>query len=266
MANHWRNTRLGGWRLMVISRCLALTRRWVAADLLGKVSMCGIHPSTQNAGAPPGGTKASGADKEEGGSKAKGATRTAGTGTQNIGDGRACAWGAATTQGMAWPASRVATGCQGNPCSSGIRWGVSPAAQMGCLRNRRRSPSGADQPRGGKGHVVDGRDNAWRSRAPGPHAHGNAVRQVMDGLRTDVCGQQKQSPATTSTTSMRQLLGAADTQTAHPATSSTAPAHQPLGSANAGTTPAGAPAAAADRKQRSDATCEGKNGGLSRAP
>ena len=45
------------------------------------------------------------------------------------------------------PASQpVATGCQGNPCSTGIRWGVSPAAQMGCLRNRSGSPSGADQP------------------------------------------------------------------------------------------------------------------------
>ena len=63
-----------------------------------------------------------------------------------------------------------------------------------------------------------------------------------------------------------QLLGAADAQTAHPATFSTAPTHQLLGSANAETTPAGAPAAAADRTQRSDATCEGKNGGLSRAP
>ena len=41
---------------------------------------------------------------------------------------------------------------------------------------------------------------------------------------------------------------------------STAPAHQPLGSANAETTPAGAPAAAADRTQRPDATCEGKTG------
>ena len=55
-------------------------------------------------------------------------------------------------------------------------------------------------------------------------------------------------------------------QTAHPATFSTAPAHQRLGSANAETTPAGAPAAAADRTQRPDATCEGKNGCLSRAP
>ena len=72
--------------------------------------------------------------------------------------------------------------------------------------------------------------------------------------------------ATTSTTSIRQLLGATDAQTAHHATFSTAPAHQPLGSANAKTTPAGARAAAADRKQQPDATCEGKNGCLSRAP
>ena len=63
------------------------------------------------------------------------------------------------------------------------------------------------------------------------------------------------SPTTTNTTSIRQLPGAADAQTAHHATSSTAPAHQPLGSANAETTPAGAPAAAADRKLRPDATC-----------
>ena len=66
--------------------------------------------------------------------------------------------------------------------------------------------------------------------------------------------------ATTTTTSICQLLGAADAQTAHPAPSSTAPAHQPLGLANAETTPAGALAVAADRKQQPDATCEGKNG------
>ena len=121
---------------------------------------------TQHAGATPGGTNASAADKEEGGSEAGGATRTGGTGNQNVGDGRACAWGAATTQGMAWPASPVATGCQGNPCSTVIRWGVSPAAQMGCLCNRRRSPPGqtsrggerdmwwtAGTKRGGAGHL-----------------------------------------------------------------------------------------------------------------
>ena len=41
--------------------------------------------------------------------------------------------------------------------------------------------------------MVDGQDNAWRSRAPGPHAHGNTARQVMDGLWTEPHGQQKQS-------------------------------------------------------------------------
>ena len=45
----------------------------------------------------------------------------------------------------------------------------------------------------GGAYVVDGRDNAWRSRAPGPHPRGNTVRQVMDGLRTEVRGQRKQS-------------------------------------------------------------------------
>ena len=86
--------------------------------------------------------------------------------------------------------------------------------------------------------MVDGRDNAWRSRAPRPHAHGNTARQVMDGLRTEVRGhawtartsQTTLQQPTTSTTSVRQLLGATDAQTACHATSSTAPAHQPLGS------------------------------------
>ena len=78
------------------------------------------NTDTQNAGATPGGTRAGTADKEEGHSEAREATRTAGTGNQNGGDGRACAWEAATIKGMAWPASPVATGCQGNPCSTGI--------------------------------------------------------------------------------------------------------------------------------------------------
>ena len=46
-------------------------------------------------------------------------------------------------------------------------------------------------PRSGGAYVVDVRDNACRIRAPGPHAHGNAAGQVVDGLRTEVCGQQK---------------------------------------------------------------------------
>ena len=91
--------------------------------------------------------------------------------------------------------------------------------------------------------------------------------ETQRGRLWTACGQRRvdsknsqTTPAATSTTSIRQLLGAADAQTAHPATFSTAPTHQPLGSANAETTPARAPAAAADRKQRPDATCEGKNG------
>ena len=34
--------------------------------------------------------------------------------------------------------------CQGNPFLTGIRWGVSPVAQMGCLCNRSGSPLGVD--------------------------------------------------------------------------------------------------------------------------
>ena len=91
--------------------------------------------------------------------------------------------------------------------------------------------------------------------------------ETQRGRLWTACGQRRvdsknsqTTPATTSTSSIRQLLGAADAQTAHHATVSTAPAHQPLGSANAEMTPARAPAAAADRKQRPDATSEGKNG------
>ena len=44
-------------------------------------------------------------------------------------------------------------------------------------------------PRSRGAYVVDGRDNARRR----PHAHGNAARHVVDVLRTEVWGQQKQS-------------------------------------------------------------------------
>ena len=39
--------------------------------------------------------------------------------------------------------------------------------------------------------MVDGRDNAWRNRAPGPHR--NTARQAMDGLWTEVCGHDAQT-------------------------------------------------------------------------
>ena len=91
--------------------------------------------------------------------------------------------------------------------------------------------------------------------------HQSERRRQGGGRRRCVGSENSQTtPTTTNTASICQLLGAADAQTAHPATSSAAPAHQLLGSANAEMTPAGAPAAAADRKKRPDATCEGKNG------
>ena len=48
-------------------------------------------------------------------------------------------------------------------------------------------------PWSGGAHGEDGRYNAWRSGAPGPHAHGNAARQVVDDWRAEVHGQQKPS-------------------------------------------------------------------------
>ena len=71
--------------------------------------------------------------------------------------------------------------------------------------------------------------------APGPHAHGNAARQVLDDRRAEVRGQQKPSndpPQQPAQPPVRQLLGTANAQTA-PAATSTAPVHERLGSANA---------------------------------
>ena len=99
--------------------------------------------------------------------------------------------------------------------------------------------------RGGTGHL--GRTETQRGRL-----------WMACGQRCVDSKNSQTTPATTSTPSIRQLLGAADAQTAHHATSCTAPTHQLLGSANAETAPA--PAAAADRTQRPDATCEGTNG------
>ena len=62
-----------------------------------------------------------------------------------------------------------------------------------------------------------GRNSAWRNRAPGPHAHRNTARQAMDGLWTQARGQSNSqtTPATTNTSSICQLLGAADGTPCH---------------------------------------------------
>ena len=95
----------------------------------------------------------------------------------------------------------------------------------------------------------------WASQKHSEAGYGRPVDRGVWAAKT-----VKRLPQQPAQPPIRQLLGAADVQTAHPATTSTAPAHQRLGSANAETTPARAPAAAADRTQRPDATCEGKNG------
>ena len=110
---------------------------------------------------------------------------------------------------------------------------------------------------GGAARHGGGGGGTWASR-PRKHSEAGYGRPVDRGVWTaKTVKRPRQQPAQPP---IRQVLGAADAQTAHPATFSTASAHQLLGSANAETTPAGAPAAAADRTQRPDATCEGESG------
>ena len=49
------------------------------------------------------------------------------------------------------------------------------------------------EPRSGGAQGVDGRNNVRRSGAPGPHAHGNVARHVVDDQRAEVRGQRKPS-------------------------------------------------------------------------
>ena len=158
---------------------------------------------------------------------------------------------------------------QPTPSLPGVRaTPAQPASGGGCLPQPRwavcATGAGAHQ---GQTNREGEKDIWWTART----AHGGTGHlgrtETQRGRLWTACGQRcvgsknsQTTPATTSTSSIRQLLGAADTKTAHHATFSTVPTHQLLGSANAATTPARAPAAAAGRKQRPDATCEGKNG------
>ena len=88
--------------------------------------------------------------------------------------------------------------------------------------------------------------------------HTTGRRQATDGLWTEA-REQKPSNDPHNNQHNPQYANYWAPLTHH-APFSTAPVRQRLGSANAETTPAGAPAAAADRTQRPDATCEAKNG------
>ena len=143
-----------------------------------------------------------------------------------------------------------------------------PASGGGCLPQPRWAvcATGAEAHQGQTSREGE-KDRWWTAGTARGGAGHLGITETQRGRLWTACGRRcvdsensQTTPATTSTSSTHQLLGAADAQTAHPATSSTAPTHQLLGSANAEMTPAGAPAAAADRTQRPDATCEGKNG------
>ena len=161
----------------------------------------------------------------------------------------------------------------GEPSSQGgmdMAWGgwggAQPASGGGCLPQPRwavcATGVGAHQGQTSR----EGEKYIWWTARTARGGTGHlGLTATQRGRLWTACGQRhvdgknsQTTPATTSTSSIRQLLGAANTQTAHHATFSTAPTHQLLGSANAETTPARAPAAAADRTQRPDATCEGK--------
>ena len=142
----------------------------------------------------------------------------------------------------------------------------SPPPPLPLTTTTRRSLSTPEQSTPVSGHrlgalEVDGPDSAWRNRAPGPHR--NTARQAMDGLWTEVCGRQKQSndPGNNQHNPQYANYWAPLTHKRHIPPHPAQPRHtKPLGSGDAETTPARAPAAAADRTQRPDATCEGTNG------
>ena len=138
-----------------------------------------------------------------------------------------------------------------DPRAAGHRWWGSPAAQRRCWS----APGGSSAQWATAGARVEQGPWASRTRKRSKAGCGRPEDGGVGSTKT-----VKRPPQQPAQPPVRQLLGAADTQTAHPATSSTAPVHQRLGSANAETTPAGAPAAAAVRTQRRDATCGGKSG------
>ena len=81
----------------------------------------------------------------------------------------------------------------------------------------------------------------------------------MDGLRTEVCGQQKQSNDPHNNHHNLNYWVPL-TRKRHTMPRPAQPQHTNHWAANAEKTPAGAPAATAHKKQQPDATCEGKNG------
>ena len=159
--------------------------------------------------------------------------------------------------GVPWDWARRGMGGEAavEPLREGVRGGLGGGALVAEAYFSQAKTFGG----GGAGSREGEKDICWTAGTArgGTGPLGLTHTEPQRGRLRTACGQRRvdgknsqTTPAATSTSSIRQLLGAADAQTAH----------QPLGSANAETTPARAPAAAADRTQRPDATCGGKSG------
>ena len=145
-----------------------------------------------------------------------------------------------------------------------------PASVGGCLPQPRWAvcATGAGAHQGQTSH--EGEKDIWwtAGTARGGTGHlGLTHTETQQGRLRTACGQRRMdnknsqtTPATTSTSSIRHLLGATDAQMAHHATFSTAPTHQLLGSANAETTPARAPAVAPTESSNPTQHAKGRTG------
>ena len=168
------------------------------------------------------------------------------------------------TQGANTGAPAAQRRCSSAPRGSSTQWATAGAPEAPCgkewwARQEKEPPTkpGWAEPRttarsqccvNHPGHHAE-----QGTRGPRTRKHREAV---VDGLRTEVCGPQKQSNdqhnPSTPTTERRRRANGTYCHIQHSPSTPTTGLHE--------TTPAGAPAAAPDRKQRPDATREGKNG------
>ena len=173
----------------------------------------------------------------------------------------ACAWAAATTKGDGLACQPRRYRVPGQPLLNRHQVGGVSRSPDGLLAQHEREPiRGRPTVRGERtyggwpGQRVE-EQGTWAAQKHSEAGYGRPVDRGVWTAKT--VKRPRQQPAHPQYANYWAPL----TRKRHShATSSTAPTHQLLGSANAETTPARAPAAAADRTQRPDATCEGKNG------
>ena len=125
-------------------------------------------------------------------------TQWATTGAPDAFRGATSAHRGSGTQGANPGAPAAERRCSSAPRGSSSQWATAGAPEAPCekewwARQEKEPPTkpGWAEPRttARSWYSV----NTMRSRARGAHAHRNTERQVVDGLRTEVRGQQKQS-------------------------------------------------------------------------